>query len=729
MAVKFGGFTPDQLGKIVPEMQGMQADEQAKFLAATPGAAARVGRMTELASKRVAGAVGTRGFNPGGLATNNLVGAAVTGAASTLNGTETSKAGEVTTPVMPVEPIPTGTPQEQLNAAQQAAADATTALQAARDAQAANPSDSSLVEAVSKAEVAATQAQEGVSTASQAFKQVAMPTTAELMAGTVNDPTSMVTQADTATTTTEQAAAGEMDATVGQVGEAAQAGVTTAGTATPVSTPEVTPAATVETATSEAAVGAALDKLVAATGKPSAEALAEAQTFSPEQLAALDLDAVTLDAAQKVVAPDARTLQEGELIEGSTVDMGRVETAVNYAAATGVPSTEATVQGQLTGLLEQFEGGETPAWAAGAMRAATAALASRGLGASSMAGQAVIQAAMESALPIAQADAETRATFERDNLSNRQAAASFAAEQRAKFLGVEFDQEFQTRVKNAAAIADIANKNFSAEQQIALENSRNAQSVDLANMSALNAKVLADAAALTGVDMSNISNRQEAQIQNAQSFLQMDMANLDNEQQASVFKTQALTNALLSDTAAENAAAQFNASSENQTNQFFSNLTATVEQFNSEQSNAMNRFNAGEANALAEFNTAQRNLREQFNAANSLVIEQANAQWYQTISTTDNAAINQANRDAAAAANAMTSLAFNAIMQETRDLMSYAWQTANNDADRATQLALGKMSGDSAAASASASKSAGMWGAIGSIAAAGVNSYFEFGLG
>ena len=696
MAVKFGGFTPDQLGKIVPEMQGMQADEQAKFLAATPGAAARVGRMTELASKRVAGAVGTRGFNPGGLATNNLVGAAVTGAASTLNGTETSKAGEVTTPVMPVEPIPTGTPQEQLNAAQQAAADATTALQAARDAQAANPSDSSLVEAVSKAEVAATQAQEGVSTASQAFKQVAMPTTAELMAGTVNAPTSMVTQADTATTTTEQAAAGEMDTTVGQVGEVDQVEAAKADAATPVVTPEATPAVTVEAATSEEAVSAALDKLVAATGKPSEEALADAATMSPDQLAALGLDAITLDAAQKVVAPDARTLQEGELIEGSTVDMGRVETAVNYTAATGVPSTEATVQGQLTGLLEQFEGGETPPWAAGAMRAATAALASRGLGASSMAGQAVIQAAMESALPIAQADAETRATFERDNLSNRQAAASFAAEQRAKFLGVEFDQEFQTRVKNAAAISDIANINFDAEQQIALENARLAQSVDLANLTHRNAKVLSDAAALTQLDMANLDNRQRAQVQQAQAFLQMDMANLDNEQQTSVFKTQALTDALLSDTAAENAAVQFNATSENQTNQFFSNLTATIDMSNAERTDAMNRFNAGEENVISQFMAEQQNLRDQFNATNSLIIEQANAQWYQTIATTDNAALNQTNRDAAAAANNMTQLAFNATMQEKRDLMSYAWQSANSDADRATQLAIGQIDADTA---------------------------------
>ena len=41
-----------------------------------------------------------------------------------------------------------------------------------------------------------------------------------------------------------------------------------------------------------------------------------------------------------------------------------------------------------------------------------AVMQQRGLGASSIAGQALIQATMESALPIAQADARTVATFE-----------------------------------------------------------------------------------------------------------------------------------------------------------------------------------------------------------------------------------------------------------------------------------------------------------------------------
>ena len=59
-------------------------------------------------------------------------------------------------------------------------------------------------------------------------------------------------------------------------------------------------------------------------------------------------------------------------------------------------ATAASVQDELSTLMAQFDDGQTPAWAkAGSMRKAMQTLAARGLGASSLAGQAVIQVAME----------------------------------------------------------------------------------------------------------------------------------------------------------------------------------------------------------------------------------------------------------------------------------------------------------------------------------------------
>jgi hypothetical protein len=641
MAKRFAGFTPEQMGKIIPEMQGMQGDEQAKFLAANPAAASRVGKMAELAQKRI-GMTSVQKFNEGGTPDNT-----------------------------------------KLNAAQQRLADAQRELSAAQQALAANPEDTTAQNNIKTKEAAVASAQASLQAEQQAFAATELPSGAESTATAMSDPSSQISTADVATVSDEDRAKGTIATGTGQVADTTPTATqTTADTAAPVTAPEKTPAATFQATTATPAVQDVMEKLTAATGKPSDQALADAATMSPDQLAQLGLTVEQIAEAQKVQAPAPRKVEEGEMIEGSTVDMGRVKKEVNFEAATGAPSSDATVQGQLTGLMEDFEGDATPAWAAGAMRGAAAMMAARGLSASSMAGQAVIQAAMESALPIAQADASTFARFEQQNLSNRQQAAMFAAEKRAEFLGLEFSQEFQARVANAAKISDIANQNFSAEQTVALENARMAQTVDLANLNAKNAKIMADAAAMTQMDMANLDNRQKAAIQNAQAFLDMDMANLNNEQQTAMFKAQELANALLSDQAAENAAKQFNATSENQTNQFFASLATQVAQFNNEQANAMNRFNAGEANALSQFNTTIKNQRDMFNASNHLVVAQANAQWAQNITTMENAAQNQANRDAALAANNLSMTAYNNLIQKERDLLAWAWQTAENQLDR-----------------------------------------------
>ena len=501
----------------------------------------------------------------------------------------------------------------------------------------------------------------------------------------------MTTKADVALTSQAQADAGMIAEGTGQApAVAATATQTEANIAADVPLAEEFEAAGMTPKEAAAEVANVMSKLTAVTGKPSAEALADAATMSTSELAQLGLTAEQLSRAQRVeaVAPLEVT---PEMEVTSAVDFERAKAETNFAAATGVPSTEATVQGQLTGLLEQFEGGDTPAWAAGAMRAATSALASRGLGASSMAGQAIVQAAMESALPIAMADAQTRASFEAQNLSNRQQAAVFAAEQRAKFLGMEFDQEFQSRVQNAARIADVAKINFTAEQQIALENARMAQTVDIANLDARNAKVMADAAAMSQLDMTNLNNRQQANVQRAQAFLDFDMTSMTNQQQVAMFKAQSLASVYTSDTAAANAARQFNASSDDQVGMFFSNLQNNINQFNNEQFNSMEKFNAGEANALSQFNAVQQNTRDQFNAQNQLVVAQANAQWSQAITTMDNAALNQANRDEAIAANNFTTTGYNNAIQRERDTLAWAWQSAENASDRDAKIAVAKI--------------------------------------
>ena len=549
---------------------------------------------------------------------------------------------------------------------------------------------------IDEQQIKVTNARANLSQAQTNVERVGMPSTTEMRAATLEDPMSMVTEADVVTVSDAQRAAGKIAEGTGQAAAVADtATLTEAAIADDVPLAEEFEAAGFTAKEAAAEVANVMSKLTAVTGKPSAEALAEAATMDPSQLAQLGLTVEQIERARRVekVTPLEVT---PEMRVDSAVDFERARAETNFTAATGVPSSEATVQGQLTGLLEQFEGGETPAWAAGAMRAATATLAARGLGASSMAGQAIVQAAMESALPIAQMDAQTRASFEAQNLSNKQQAAMFAAEQRSKFLGMEFDQEFQSRVQNAARIADVAQINFTAEQQVALENARMAQTVDITNLTAENAKVMADAAAMTQLDLTNLSYIQQANVQRANAFLDFDMSSMTNLQQVAMFKAQSLASVFMSDTAAENARRQFNASSSDQVDMFFSNLQTQIQQSNLEQRNAMEKFNAGEANAISQFNSSQQNARDQFNANNALVVEQANAQWEQAITTMDNAAQNQANRDAAQQANNLTETTYNNMLQQERDALDYAWRTADNALARENAYTIAEMQGQAA---------------------------------
>ena len=557
-----------------------------------------------------------------------------------------------------------------------------------------------------------TRAEAAVANASQAFQSSAVPTAAEAVGATVSAPADLITRqpVDKMTETTGQI----IDPTTGQLTGTVTAEGTTAQT-TQADAPTVSPTATAEVTTTAQDVQAFTPQ--ERFGEISQNAIINAQQQATEDLNVRDVVAAQ-GTGQQITSPAMRALKQGELVSGAANAEQSVQFLEGIEAATGAPSSAATVQGQLTNLMAQFEGDNPPPWAAGAMRQATAIMAQRGLAASSMAGQAIVQAAMESALPIALQDAQTVASFEEQNLSNRQQRAILAAQQRAALLGIEFDQDFQSRVTNASAIGDIANMNFSSEQQIALENAQLAQTVDLANLSNRQAVILAQASAIAGADMTNLSNRQQAAVQNAMNFLQMDMRNLDISQQADMFKNQSVIQSLFTDAAALNAASQFNATSDNQTNQFFANLRNQSQQFNSAQANAMNQFNAKEENALEIFQEQLNNQRDQFNAQNQLIIAQAAAQWRQQLATLNNAALNEANRQNALQANNLTQKGLDELWQKERDLMAYAFASAESAAGRRQELIIADMSAEVSGDNA-------FGAALGGFASAVVGGIFE----
>lgn len=532
--------------------------------------------------------------------------------------------------------------------------------------------------------------------------------------GSVTDPTKPV--ASQVTPAQIQQATGQTIST--ELAPAASQTVTAAPavTAATSTAPAVTPAATMQAQLAATDVEAAAAATQAAQGQVSQQAQIQAAQVIPTQTAVGQLQAAQ-GVATTVQGAPTRIVQSGELVQGPAVSQQQVEDALAKAeAAKGVVSEDMTVQGQLSKLTANFEAGNPPAWAAASMRNVTAQLAQRGLGASSLAGQALIQATMEAAIPIATADAQVYQQMELQNLSNRQQVSLLAAQQRAQFLGQEFDQTFQTRVVNASRIADIANVNFNAQQQIALENARMAQTMDMTNLSNQQALVMAEAAQIANLEVSNLNNRQQTAVVNAQSFLQMDMTNLANEQQIELFKAQSNVQSILSDQAALNASRQFNASSQNQTDQFFANLTTQVKQFNATQTNAMAQFNTDQTNTIKKFNAETQNQRDQFNASNRLVIDQSNATWRREIATADTAAINRSNEFNATKAMELTTIEYNNMWQRYRDNIEFSWKTSENNAERVNKIVTQEISANGTIMAASINKDAKVAESIGNTA-------------
>ena len=500
---------------------------------------------------------------------------------------------------------------------------------------------------------------------------------------------------------------------------------TTAGTA------QVTPQANTQANVMEAATAApAIDTAMTATQAaqiapedPRAQVTAAQQTAtSVGDLTAAQGNATLIN------SPVQRNIQAGELITGAADAQTAATFNEQIEAAQATPTAQATVAGQLASLTANFDAANPPSWAAGALRSATQAMAARGLGASSLAGQAIVQATLESALPIASADAATRAQFEGQNLSNRQQRAMLAAQQRAQFMGMEFDQEFQSRVQNASKISDVANMNFTAEQQVQLENSRIANTMNLNNLSNSQAMVMAEAAALANMDAANLNNRQQASVANAQSFMNRDMANLSNQQQTEMFKAQSRTQSLFTDQAATNASRQFNATSQNQTDQFFSSLNSQAAQFNASQINAQEQFNAGQVNTLERFNAELNNQRDQFNAQNQLVISQSNAQWRREIATADTAAVNRVNELNATSILDISKTAYDNLWSYYADTMEWAWTSAESEQNRVADMAIASLNADERLAIAGeTSKSAAgtaLGGLVGTLGSAFIGSKF-----
>jgi hypothetical protein len=212
--------------------------------------------------------------------------------------------------------------------------------------------------------------------------------------------------------------------------------------------------------------------------------------------------------------------------------------------------------------------------------------------------------------------------------------------------------------------------------------------IQLVNLTNQQQATLQNAMTFAAMDKANLDARMTAAVETARAFLNIDLANLNNRQKVNELEFQGKLQALLTDSAAENAARQFNAESQTQVDQFFAQLNTSIQTANANRKAAQDQFNVNEKNAMGRFVAEMNNQREQFNQNMRLQIDQSNAQWRRQINTVNTAADNEAARINAQNLFNMTASAQASLWQQYRDNAAWALQYANNEEDRQHQMAL-----------------------------------------
>ena len=218
-----------------------------------------------------------------------------------------------------------------------------------------------------------------------------------------------------------------------------------------------------------------------------------------------------------------------------------------------------TVKGQLGIIMEDFAGDSVPPWAANAIQGAENILASRGITASSGVYQEMlVETALKSGLPLAQADAQIYAQFQQQNLSNRQ----------------------QAEITNATNLLTADIKELDIRQQTAVLNTQNRVQ-----------SLFTDAAEINATRKFNATS----QNQTDQFFSNLQQAvNLNNSNQRTAISQFNSNQA--------NALAQFNVNTARAKDEFYARNQLAIAQANAVYRRQTNTANTAAINAANQFN-------------------------------------------------------------------------------------------------------------------------------
>tara|TARA_R100000781_G_scaffold107180_1_gene71358 strand:- start:1429 stop:2886 length:1458 start_codon:yes stop_codon:yes gene_type:complete len=268
-------------------------------------------------------------------------------------------------------------------------------------------------------------------------------------------------------------------------------------------------------------------------------------------------------------------------------------------AQTQTLAQEATVEFQVGKLYESLEEGKPlPAWASANVKKVQDIMNARGLGSSSVAAAAMVQAIAESALPIAVQDANKYATIQLQNLNNQQQAALSNAATIAAMDKQNLDNRMRASQQNAQSFLQMDIRNSDREQQVNLLNYQTKVQSLFTDSAAENAKLQFNA-------------KSQAQVDQFYDQLGTSVEKYNSDREAAM--------------------QQFNVDQTNSIQKFNKKMSDERDKFNSNMQIQIDQSNAVWRRQINTANTAEQNRANQINAASVLGITTAsqNALWQQ----------------------------------------------------------------------------------------------------
>tara|TARA_R110002020_G_scaffold65744_1_gene173361 strand:+ start:406 stop:3816 length:3411 start_codon:yes stop_codon:yes gene_type:complete len=371
---------------------------------------------------------------------------------------------------------------------------------------------------------------------------------------------------------------------------------------------------------------------------------------------------------------------------------------VEVKAAIAALPTEALVSSQMETLLAGMDEGETPIWARPAVQQVNAMLAQRGLSASTVGRDALFNAIIQTAMPIAQSNAQAlQATAAQNlsnqqqanltqstqsmqlrmaNLSNRQNAESQSAQmaQQMKTMQSQFGQDAvmtteqlqqQTRTQNLANRQQAAQMDAQNTQAMAAQSLGNEQQIELANLQYANATESENMSAVQQERLTEMQVAADFLAKNASFDQQMKIANLSNDQQMRLANLSAQNQADSESMSAEQQTELANLNNRMQTNLTSAKIAESmgVAQLNVDQQRAVTNASVNANIDLTKFSADQQ-------------VEVANSKFMQTMTMTD---FNAEQQAAMQNATSLASLDMAAVDQRTKVAITNAQSFLNMD--------------------------------------------------